>query len=731
MNSQKLFKKLLPLILVGFIAILVILLPGHEAHADTGSSVTSGLIGWIVYGIVYIISELAGVAIAFLTYLIGIILQLSDNVVNTLAVQSGFTVTLAVANLGFILGLIIIAIQTILNKVTYRSKGSLWKLIVAAILVNFSLVIGGVLINFANTFTNAFLNQLPGGSNSAAAGTSLSFGSMGFANELAGAFSPQRALLATGATGGGAAGGTTTSWWDTLTNTINFAANPVGSVISGALTSSPSSGSIADFITPLIGLVSATAFLVVVVITLAVFLVLLLTRYVTLTILLIVMPFAWLLWVFPGTSGMWKRWWREFIRWSFFAPVVVFFLWLAIATAQAMHSASGGTDLSFLSGAQYQAQAQGILGSLSSAFGTTIGTFAVTILQGVVVVGLAIGGMVAANSIGIKGANAAIQGATAAGNWAKGWSGRQGQKIASRAVPKKLKEKLEAGRYNFIPKRLQTVGGRALGNVQRAGGAHLVEQNEDWAKKMVKNDLGQAERTLEAGFGVRGAVSTEKGATLLKVMHEEGKLQAYISKGGRVGELSADEFLKKDGRGDALFKQFGQPKLREEIQEKSLLTDKVIDARGDLAAAKDSGVGVAAAEARLADEITKVLQKNKDVGSAMGYMKSDDEVKEMMDKLVKAGVSTKDVLKVRQNYEDMRQAVSMGVGKAFTGNAIGNMMGKFETSEQMNEYMDRVRLRVVAAPPAARPGFFNPQFINWLNNNAARNLGITPGNFGL
>jgi hypothetical protein len=728
--NRKMFKKISPLLLVVFLALFAMLLPGHEAHADLISSITSGAVGYITYVIIYIETILGTVYIAFLTFLIGIILQLSDNVVNTLAVQSGFTVTLAVANLGFILAIIVIAIATILKRETYGIKKTLWKLVVAAILVNFSLIIGGVIINFADSFTNSFLNELPGGANNG--------GPLGFANELSNAFSPQTALatnaLASSSPAFGASSGSSassTSYWETLLNAIDFAANPVGHIVANSLTASQPSDNIANFISPIIDVISATGFLIVIVIVLAVFLILLLTRYVTLAMLLITMPFAWLLWIFPSTSSIWSKWWKEFFRWTFFAPIVIFFLWLAIATSQAMNSASGGTDLSFLNGAQYQAQTQSILSPFASAFGTFIGSFAVVILRGIVVIGLAIGGMFAANYIGIKGADAAVKGATATGNWAKGWSGRQGQKVASRAVQKKLKENLEAGRYSFIPKRVQTVGGRMLGDVQRKGGAGLVEQNEDWAKKMVKNDLGQAERTLEAGFGVNGAVSTEKGAALLKAMHEEGKLQGYIAKGGIIDKVSPDQFLKENGRGDVLFKQFGQPKLREEIQEKSLLTDKVIEARDDFATAKASGVGVAAAEARLADEITKVLQKNKDVGSVIGYMKSDDEVKDMMNKLVRAGVSTANALKVKQNYEDMRQAVSMGVGKAFTGNAIGNMMSKFETSEQMNEYMDRVKLRVSAAPPAARPSFFNPQFIDWLNNNAAKNLGITQANFGL
>src|SRR5579864_39718 len=104
--------------LLGIIAALLIFLPGHQAHAGwfSISGIIGGAVGYMAYVIIYIITTIVGVIIAALTYLIGVILQLSGNIVNTLAVQSGYQVTLAIANLGFILGIIIIAIATILRR---------------------------------------------------------------------------------------------------------------------------------------------------------------------------------------------------------------------------------------------------------------------------------------------------------------------------------------------------------------------------------------------------------------------------------------------------------------------------------------------------------------------------------------------------------------------------------------------------------------------------------------
>ena len=409
---------------IALAGLAILLLPGHQAHAQSIASVAGGAIGYMAFIFLLIVSTIAGLLITFFTFLIGIILQLSNNVVNTFAVQNGFTVTLAVANLGFVLAIIIIAIATILRRENYAVKKTLWKLVVAAILVNFSLVIGGAIITFANTFTNAFLNQLPnfqGGP-----------GPIDFAQQLAGAFSPQRAYIDTLFSSSTQASAGTSGFWSTIINSISAAAGPVGMLISSVVTNGQPGQDIASILTPLVEVFCAVSFLIVILITLAVFLFMLLIRYVELAILLILMPFAWLMWILPKTAHLWSRWWNEFIRWTFFAPIVVFFLWLAIATAQQMNTTTAASgDFSFLAGAQFQAQTDGILGGAAGAFKGFVGTFAVTMLQGVVVIGLAIGGMIVANKLSIMGAQAGMGAMKSAGNAVQGWAGRRTKQVVT------------------------------------------------------------------------------------------------------------------------------------------------------------------------------------------------------------------------------------------------------------------------------------------------------------
>ena len=64
------------------------------------------------------------------------------------------------------LGIIVIALATILRIESYSIKKMLWKLVVMAILVNFGLVIIAPIFGFSNALTQYFLNCFnpwPGG----------------------------------------------------------------------------------------------------------------------------------------------------------------------------------------------------------------------------------------------------------------------------------------------------------------------------------------------------------------------------------------------------------------------------------------------------------------------------------------------------------------------------------------------------------------------------------------
>ena len=137
-----------------------------------------------VFYVSLIVNGYMGVGVSIGAWLVRLGLQFNDNVFNSPGIQTGFSVSLAIANLGFVLGIIIIAIATILRNQTYGMKQLLWKLVFMAILVNFGLVITAPIVGFASNLSNYFVNATSPGSMSVA-------GYEGYAETMVQAFAPQ------------------------------------------------------------------------------------------------------------------------------------------------------------------------------------------------------------------------------------------------------------------------------------------------------------------------------------------------------------------------------------------------------------------------------------------------------------------------------------------------------------------------------------------------------------
>ncbi|MDP2598598.1 MAG: hypothetical protein Q8P49_02085, partial [Candidatus Liptonbacteria bacterium] len=336
--------------------------------------IVTELVQWGTNLIVTFMAFIGGLFIAIEVWFIDVMLQINNNVTQQVLVQTGFSVTLALANLGFVLGIIVIALATILRNQTYGIKQILWKLVVAAILVNFSLVICGVIINFANTLTNYFMAPLGDAT--------------GFASSIGSVFQPQQFFTPQA---GGAGGGVST-------NSINSLFGAAGDSIGGILA-------------PIITILTALIFIVAIVIVLATFFLMLLVRYIYLAFLLIFMPLAWVSWVFPMFKQHWSRWWSTFLRWTFFPPLVVFFLYLVIQTGNAITAKTANSPLAGanVSTTNFTTTANGVVGAISSFFGNVFTSILTTALNDVLLIGLAVGGLIAANSMSIKFADAGMK----------------------------------------------------------------------------------------------------------------------------------------------------------------------------------------------------------------------------------------------------------------------------------------------------------------------------------
>ena len=337
----------------------------------SGAAITfaTGAIGYIFGFVVSALFTLGG-------WLVSFALNINLKLLESPIVESGWKVVLGFANLGFVLAIIIIAFATIFRVQSYAMKQTLWKLIVAALLVNFSLVIAGAFINVSDIMANLFLKQA----------TLEGEGFTKFSDTLANALGVQTFLEAKNI------------------KDVTGALNTFGT---GILTIITSIFFVAGF--TLIGAITLLAIAI-----------MLLIRYVFLGILLVLSPIVWLLWIFPATSEHWKTWWKQFIRWTFFAPIMLFFLSLATLT---LSEAGKKYKLDLMTTTK---NATATIGANTPfAFGfDAVGNL-------VIVLGLMMGGLFAANSLGITFGSTAFGWAQSIGKSFGGWVGRKGVQLGT------------------------------------------------------------------------------------------------------------------------------------------------------------------------------------------------------------------------------------------------------------------------------------------------------------
>lgn len=243
---------------------------------------SDGIMGNIADGFLHfftwlmlIVADLCiGLTIFFLRFFISIAAY--NNYIDVDVVQLGWIMIRDVANMFFVVALLVIAFGTILGIEEYEWKKNLVKLILAAILINFSNLIAQLIIDIAHVFTITFLNAIA-------------------------------------ATAGG--------------NLINmFKLDQITQMVGAA-------GDSGDFRMEMAaGAIAATGFAVLAAVAMGSYAYVMMVRVVVLWGLIILAPGAYILGVLPKTKAYADRWWSEFGKHVVVAPVMVFFLWLSFAT---------------------------------------------------------------------------------------------------------------------------------------------------------------------------------------------------------------------------------------------------------------------------------------------------------------------------------------------------------------------------------------------------------------
>lgn len=337
------------IILTGFLGLTRIT---NASIGDLIGGITLAPLGFIAAVLNYIIGYLGSLLVTLGAGLANWALDFNSHILpvagTTSIVGVGWVITRDLANLLFVLVIIIIAFATILRVERYEMKKLIRNLIFIALIVNFSLVIAGVFIDFSGILTNFFINAATGNSPT----------SLGTA--LVGSFGVQKFL--------GISGDTTN-----IGNILSFDKS--------------------------LSFIASTFFITIFTLIAAISLIglafMFFFRYMVLTFLLIVMPLAWTFSIFPDFASQNSKWWSYFFNWVWFAPAASFFIYLAISVVKL-----GG--FSSLAGTDQILNPNGSLAISIQNFGQNLG-------QMITVIGILVGGLITANKMGIHGANATLK----------------------------------------------------------------------------------------------------------------------------------------------------------------------------------------------------------------------------------------------------------------------------------------------------------------------------------
>jgi len=313
-------------------------------------------------------------------------------------IQSGWKVVRDVANMFFVLFLVIIAFATILRNEQYGAKKLLPKLIIIALLINFSFVLSGAVVDFSNITASLFINNIRGKITGDHKGA------------ITATFTDSLNL-----TGAIVVMSDCEKYRETLIEKCNLLSNwptPYRSSCLNAISEKyeecqkAGMGSYVNeeaieelgFLNILLSTIVGSIVILIAAFVLFAGAAMLLIRIVAISLLLVIAPIALITIIMPGLSSNWKKWLNSFLKWCFFAPIYAFFVWLAteIASTRANEKMT----------AMMQNTPLGTNSAVGNEFILDPG--AQLISYGIIIAFL-IGGIIAAQELGIAGAKTTIK----------------------------------------------------------------------------------------------------------------------------------------------------------------------------------------------------------------------------------------------------------------------------------------------------------------------------------
>lgn len=480
-NKKKIFLFLGLILAVG----IFVLAAPVQAGFEWAAQLLGGIIGWVISAL--------GIILVLIIKALVLVAQY-NNFIGSQAVENGWHIVRDVANMFFIVVLLIIAFATILNQEKYSYKTWLPKVILMAVLINFSKTICGLLIDVAQVVMLTFVNAFKG----MAAGNMVN--NLGIID------------IVTIANNDGDLG-----FWVII-----------GSYFLGLL------------------------YMIVAIVTIVTMLAMLVMRMVMIWIYVVLSPLAYLFSAFPGGQKYSSMWWTEFSKNLIVGPVLAFFIWLSFVS---MQSYNINEEFKNVPEVNVQSAAGELTMNPSANYGDRGGTKANELnvfLKFIISIGMLIGGLKIASEIG--GAAGKIAG-TGMAKLQKGaaWTGKMAKTGAKNLGMAAINQKgvrtaldVVGSQRGFIGGVLKATGVRKLaqqGSI--ALGQHKIAVEEKAKKRVDAIKKAGAARTM-------ATIASEKAYTMSGKAARKEARKIFVVPEERFDKTSGNVGLDADGKEEAI-----------------------------------------------------------------------------------------------------------------------------------------------------------------------------------
>lgn len=459
----------------------------NNRKKTTISDIIGGIFAWLLYqiavGLGWILILLMDVMLKITTY---------NNFLREGMVQSGWRIVRDICNNFFIILLLITAISAMLRQGEFKDwRNMIPKILVAAVIINFSLLMCGIFIDISQIFTLTFASPL-----NSIVGSNVILAAMGLPSSMQ------------------------------LSQLVKVKENSAG-IESGI--------EIIDLIAALIYAIITTIVTLVVVVAVTVILA---YRIIWLWFLIILSPLPILLSIFKQGSSYANQWWSEFTKYLIVGPVMMFFLYLSfMAMGQMDNTGSGGNSSNILAvetdWSEDMAIGKGESVELKSGNDTVSLSNAASpngLINFLIITGLMAGSLIMAQKMGAAGSKFAGQSLGWLEKQGKRWSGYNLAKATSKVAPKTVgatsravgtavddklgvRQKLYGAAFAVGGKRIPFAGqflGKRIGELESGTQKRTNIKYGDLSKGYNVNDMNEKElRELASKGRARSVVATQ------------------------------------------------------------------------------------------------------------------------------------------------------------------------------------------------------------------------------